>query len=62
MNLGMYNGNRRDNWRTPNDLFGKLNEQYRFTFDLAADPQNAKTDDFWTLEDDALSCSWSRRE
>lgn len=37
----------RDNWRTPQALWDKLNDQYHFVFDCCADETNAKTG-WWT--------------
>jgi len=31
-----------DNWETPDDLYAKLNEEFRFQFDLCASKDNAK--------------------
>ena len=43
---GKGNTTERDNWRTPDELFNKLNEQYGFRFDCCALPHNAKCQDF----------------
>lgn len=37
----------RDCWGTPDDLFAKLNAQYNFTLDVAAEPWNAKLSRWW---------------
>jgi hypothetical protein len=34
------NGERRQNWATPKDLFDRLNSEYRFTMDGASEPGN----------------------
>lgn len=47
-----------ETWATPQDLFDKLNLQYRFTLDAAASEDNAKLKRFFTKEDDGLSKSW----
>lgn len=47
-------------WETPRDLFEELDERYGpFDLDAAASADNAKCDQYLTLEDDALSCEWA---
>lgn len=48
-----------DCYETPQRLFDKLNEEFRFTLDAAANEANAKCTNFFTVEDDALSKTWS---
>lgn len=45
-------------WETPKELFQKLNEEFNFTLDAAASPNNHKCDKYFTEEDDGLSKSW----
>lgn len=45
-------------WRTPQDLFDKLDSVFRFKLDAAASKENAKCDRFFTKEDDSLKQSW----
>lgn len=45
-------------WPTPQDLFDRLNEKYRFTLDPCATPENAKCKRFFTESDDGLKQSW----
>lgn len=45
-------------WPTPQDLFDRLNEKYRFTLDPCATPENAKCERFFTESDDGLKQSW----
>ena len=47
-----------DEWETPNDLFGGMDANFNFTLDVAASPDNAKCDKYFTIEDNALSKSW----
>jgi site-specific DNA-methyltransferase (adenine-specific) len=35
-----------DEWETPQDFFDKLNEEFKFNFDLAATHENRKCHDF----------------
>lgn len=48
----------REDWETPQALFDHLNDKYRFTLDAAASPENAKCPNYYTVDDDALSCNW----
>ena len=45
-------------WETPQDLFDKLNQEFKFTLDVCALPENAKCDQFYTPEDDGLLQPW----
>lgn len=49
---------KKQEWVTPQDLFDKVNEEFHFTFDLAADETNAKCKKFFSEQDDALSKNW----
>lgn len=48
----------RDDWETPAALFDSLDEEFRFTVDVAATRQNAKVRPFLSAEEDALVCDW----
>lgn len=45
-------------WETPQSLFDKLNEEFFFEFDLAADVTNAKCEKFYDESVDALTQEW----
>ena len=45
-------------WATPQDFFDRLNEEFRFTLDPCALPENAKCKRFYTPEQDGLAQSW----
>ena len=45
-------------WATPQDFFDKLNDEFHFTLDPCALPDNAKCKNFFTPEDDGLSQNW----
>jgi phage N-6-adenine-methyltransferase len=49
----------RDDWRTPVALFNRLNSEFHFTIDAAADRLNTLLPRFWTQQDNALTASWS---
>ena len=44
---------------TPQAFFDELNQEFGFTLDVAASPDNAKCDAYFTLEDDGLFQPWS---
>jgi phage N-6-adenine-methyltransferase len=46
-------------WATPQDLFDRLNQEFGFTLDPCATPENAKCERFYTKGDDGLSKSWA---
>lgn len=57
-NRGLRSSERHD-WETPPALFAELNEQFGpFDLDVAASPKNALTQDFFTVETDALTRPW----
>ena len=45
-------------WETPRDLFERLDHEFGFTLDLAADSTNAKCDAYYTIETDAFMLPW----
>lgn len=45
-------------WATPQHLFDELNEEFGFTLDVCATPENAKCDQFFTKEQDGLKQIW----
>jgi phage N-6-adenine-methyltransferase len=46
-------------WATPLDLFASLHEEFRFTIDVCALPENAKCARYYTPDDDGLVQDWS---
>ena len=48
-------------WETPQEFYDRLDAIYRFTLDVAATPENAKCEAFYTEEDDALGLAWPGR-
>lgn len=52
-NRRRYSG--RDDWRTPRHIFDLLNEEFGFTLDACASPENALCGTYYTAADDALS-------
>ena len=47
-----------DLWETPQNFFDKLDEEFHFTLDACALPENAKCDRYFTPEMDGLSKNW----
>lgn len=45
--------------RTPKAFFDELNAEFDFTIDVAALPDNALCERFWTPEDDGLAQDWT---
>lgn len=48
-------------WETPQKFFNELHEKYNFTIDVATNGSNAKTENFYTEEDNALIQKWHGR-
>jgi site-specific DNA-methyltransferase (adenine-specific) len=57
LNSGLFTSARGD-WRTPQALFADLNDEFRFTLDACATPDNALIPRFFSPEEDALSQDW----
>jgi phage N-6-adenine-methyltransferase len=49
-----------DLWSTPDDFFKKLDDEFHFTLDVCATPENAKCRMYFTAETDGLSKPWGR--
>lgn len=45
-------------WETPDLLFNKLNDEFKFTRDVCADENNTKCIEFWSEEDSCLDKEW----
>lgn len=45
-------------WETPQDFFDKLNEEFNFTLDPCATPENAKCKKYYTVKEDGLKQDW----
>lgn len=58
MNTELMFSSKTDLWETPQDLFDKLNNEFQFTLDVCAAPENAKCDKFYTKEQDGLKHPW----
>lgn len=49
----------KDQWRTPPEIFGPLNEAFKFDLDVAADAENALLPNFYTEKDNGLEMDWA---
>lgn len=57
LNKGLFTSDK-DHWETPQDFFEELNREFEFTLDVASTSENAKCDNYYTVEDDGLSQDW----
>lgn len=46
-------------WRTPDKVFNKLDEEFRFTLDPCATRENHRTKKYFTKAQDGLKQSWA---
>jgi len=57
--MNVHFSSKTDEWETPQDLFNKLNEEFNFTIDVCAVPENAKCMKFYNANVcDALLEEW----
>lgn len=47
-----------DLWETPQDFFDRLNEEFCFSLDVCALPENSKCPNYYTPKQDGLSQKW----
>lgn len=59
MNTEVMFSSKTDMWATPQDFFDKLNEEFNFTVDVCAIPENAKCEKFFTPEINGLKQEWT---
>lgn len=48
-----------DMWETPQSLFDELDQEFHFTVDVCATPENAKCSKYYTKKQDGLSQPWN---
>lgn len=60
MNGGLFSS-KLPNWGTPQFLFDALNKEFNFTLDACADERNAKLQNYFDEQTNALSKTWSGR-
>lgn len=59
MNNKLMFSSKSDLWETPQELFDRLDNEFHFTLDVCALPENAKCQQFYTPEQDGLSQPWA---
>ena len=59
MNTALMFSSETDLWATPKDFFDGLNNEFCFTLDPCATPQNAKCGKFFTKDTDGLKQDWT---
>lgn len=47
-----------EDWETPQDLFDKLDDEFLFTLDVCAKPENSKCKRFFSKEQNGLNQDW----
>ena len=50
LNTKVLYSSKEEKWATPQDFFDKLNDEFHFTLDAAASPDNAKCPVYFTEE------------
>ena len=61
MNTDLMFSSSTDMWATPPELYAALDEEFGFTLDACAVPENAKCPDYYTPEQDGLAQPWPGR-
>jgi phage N-6-adenine-methyltransferase len=59
MNTDLMFSSATDQWATPQDFFDKLNDEFHFTLDVAADETNHKCEKYYDKQMDGLSQPWA---
>jgi len=55
----VFESSERSDWETPQDIFDKLNDEFHLTFDVCADQNNTKVENyFFSEEQDGLTQDW----
>lgn len=62
MNIEVLFSSKNEVWATPQDFFDKLNDEFHFTLDPCALPENAKCKKYYTPKDDGLQQNWGGRK
>lgn len=61
MNTDVMFSSATDMWETPQEFFDKLDQEFHFTLDVYAVPENAKCHAYYTPEQDGLRQPWYGR-
>lgn len=57
--LSVHFSSKTDVWETPQELFNKYDQEFRFTLDVCALPENAKCAHYYTPQEDGLRHPWT---
>jgi len=49
----------KQDWITPDEIFDPLNDEFHFTLDVSASPENTRCHDFFSEGDDGLTKDWN---
>ena len=60
INKGLFTSDK-NYWETPKDFFNELHKEFDFTLDAAASHENAKLDNYYTVEENGLEQKWEGR-
>ena len=58
MNTDLMFSSNTDLWSTPQDFFDLLKNEFSFTVDVCASPENAKCEKYYTKDIDGLAQKW----
>ncbi len=58
MNNELMFSSKRQDWATPQEVFNKLNEEFKFTLDPCCSELTKKCEKYYTVETDGLSKNW----
>ena len=58
-NPDWYQSSKTDEWATPQWLFDLLDDEFGFSLDVCASPDNHKCDKYFTRDDDSFSQEWA---
>lgn len=58
MNTAVMFSSKTDLWATPQAFFDELNEEFHFTLDPCATPENAKCKKYYTVKENGLKQDW----
>jgi phage N-6-adenine-methyltransferase len=59
MNTSVMFSSETDMWATPQEFFTELDQEFNFTLDPCASPENTKCAKYFTVDDDGLRQDWA---
>ena len=57
--MDVHYSSKTNEWSTPQAFFDELDKEFNFTLDPCATSENAKCNNYFTVEDDGLKQDWS---